>query len=245
MRIADAHSDEIHARSNLFNEGSVDKCVARFLVVADSVLNIERVAQRVVQLGTFSKAEMADPAAGEHADRQCHDVVARDHTYFGESFFRSNFDLRANPANCSRNRSAGQRRENLNGSVSCQHAHRTPASGASQIGPDDVAPGYQFEIVSVASRAATSTMIGSCGVKRYDACSSASARRSSSASSTATAPLRRSSERLVPRSAASRSSRATRSSSNCTRTSRRPMNHMVTHMNLVIASACYPRCQSR
>jgi hypothetical protein len=50
---------------------------------------------------------------------------------------------------------------------------------------------------------------------------------------------------LVPRSAASRSSRATRSSSNCTRTSRRPMNHMVTHMNLVIASACYPRCQSR
>jgi hypothetical protein len=86
-------------------------------VVVDSVLNIERVPQRVVQLGTFSKAEMANPAAGEHAYRQCHDTVAGDHTYFGESFFRANFDLRPNPANFSCNWSAGYSRENLNGSV--------------------------------------------------------------------------------------------------------------------------------
>ena len=232
-------------KSPHFYQESVGKRIARFPVVIDSVLNIERVAQRVVQLGTSSKAEMADPAAGEHAYRQRHDVVASDHTYFGESFFRANFDLRANPANCSRNRSAGHGRENLNGSVSSQHAHGTPASGASQIDPENVASGYQFGIVAVASRAATSTMIGSCGVKRYDACSSASARRSSSASSTATAPLRRSSERFVPRSAASRSSRATRSSSNCTSTSRRPMNHMVTHMHWVVASACCLGCHGR
>lgn len=185
---------------------------------------------------------MADPAAREQAKRQGHDVVASDHTHFGESFFRANFDFRANPANRSRNRSAGHGRENLNGGVSSQHAHRTPASGASEIGPDNVPPGYQFGIVSLASRAATSTTIGSCGVKRYDACSSVSARWSSSASSTATAPLRRSSERLVPRSAASRSSRATRSSSNCTSTSRRPMNHMVTHMLEVAAAACSRLC---
>lgn len=85
---------------------SVNKRRARFLAVEDSVLNIERVAQRVVQFGTFSKAEMANPAAGEHASRQCHDVVASDHTYFGESFFRANFNLGPNSANCSRNRGA-------------------------------------------------------------------------------------------------------------------------------------------
>jgi hypothetical protein len=99
-----------------------------------------------------------------------------------------------------------------------------------RIGPDVVTPAYQFGIVSLASRAATSTTIGSCGVNRYDACSSASAWRISSASRTATAPRRRSSDRLVPRSAASRSSRATRSSSNCTSTSRRAIDHMVTRM---------------
>jgi hypothetical protein len=174
---------------------------------------------------------MADGAAGEQANRKCHDVVASDHTHFGESFFGTNFDLRSYSAHRSRNRSAGHGRENLNGGISRQHTDRTPPSGASQIGPEDVAPGYQFGIVSLAKRAATSTTMGSWGVKRYDAWSSASDLRSSSASSTATAPLRRSSDRLVPRSAASRSSRATRSSSNCTSTSRRPTRHMVTHMS--------------
>jgi hypothetical protein len=178
---------------------------------------------------------MANPATGEQANRQGHDVVASDHTHFGQSLIRANFDLRANPADRSRDRSACHGRENLNGGIAGQHAHRTPASGASEIGPDDVTPRYQFGIVSLASRAATSTTIGSCGVKRYDACNSLSAWRSSSASSTATAPLRRSSDRLVPCSAASRSSRATRSSSNCTSTSRRPINHMITHMHNVAA----------
>jgi len=120
----------------------------------------------VVQFGTLSEAEMANPAAGEQANGQCHDVVASDDTRFGESFFRANFNLGANPANRSRNRSTGHGRENLNCSVSSQHAYRTPAGGTSQIGPDDVTPGYQFGVVSLASRAATSTTIGSCGVKR-------------------------------------------------------------------------------
>ena len=181
-------------------------------------------------MGTFPNSEMADPTAGEHAYRQRHYVVAGDHTHFGKSFFGANFDLRTNPTNRSCNRSTGHGRENLDGGVSGQHAHRTSASRASQISPNNVTPGYQLGIVSPASRAATSTTIGSCGVKRYDACSSVSAWRSSSASSTATAPLRRSSDRFVPRSAASRSSRKTRSSSNCTSTSRRPIHHMVTHM---------------
>jgi hypothetical protein len=173
---------------------------------------------------------MADPVTGEQVIRQRHDVVTSDHANFGESFLRSNFNFRANPANRSRYWGTRHGRENLNGSVSSQHAHWTPASGPTKIGPDDVPSGYQFGIVSLASRTAASSTIGSCGVERYDACSSASARRSSSASSTATAPLRSSSDRFVPCSTASRSSRATRSSSNCTRTSRRPINHMVAHM---------------
>jgi hypothetical protein len=199
-----------------------DALVARDRAV-DSVLDIERVAQRVVQLGTFTNSEMANPTAGEHAYWQRHYVVAGDRTHFGESFFGANFDLRANPADRSCNRSTGHGRENLDGGVSGQYAHRTSASGTSQISPNNVTSGYQFGIVSPASRAATSTMIGSCGVKRYEACSSVSAWRSSSASRTATAPLRNSSDRFVPRSAASRSSRETRSSSNCTSTSRRPI----------------------
>jgi|GEM_PF-5846654 len=188
---------------------------------------------------------MANPAAGEQGNGQCHNVVASDHTHFGESFFRANFNLRANPANRSRNWSAGHGRENLNGGVSGQHAHRTPASGASEIDPDNVTPGYQVGIIPLASRAATSTTMGSCGVKRYDACSSASAWRSSSASSTATAPLRRSSDRFVPCSTASRSSRATRSSSNCTSTWRRPMDHMVIHMHEHTATAGSLECDGR
>ena len=83
-----------------------------------SVLNIERVAQRAIQCCPLSKAEMADPISDEQVDGQCHDVVTGDHAGFGEPFLRANFNLRANPANRSRYWSAGQRRENLNGSVS-------------------------------------------------------------------------------------------------------------------------------
>src|ERR1700722_17235187 len=199
-----------------------------------SVLNIKRVAQRAVQLGAFSGAEMTNRIAREQAHRKRHDIVASYRTHFGQSFFAANFDLRANPSKRSRNRSARHCRENLDGGISRQYADWSPTRSASQIGPNYVAPGYQLGIVSLAKRAATSTTIGSCGVNRYDAWSSASDLRSSSASRTATAPRRRSSDRLVPRSAASRSSRATRSSSNCTNTSRRPMKHMITHMALAL-----------
>jgi hypothetical protein len=109
------------------------------------------------------------------------------------------------------------------------HGGRLPPE-LPRLAQNNVAPNYQLGIVSLASRAAASTTIGSWGVSRYGACNSASARRRSSASSTATARLRRSADRFVPRSAASRSSRATRSSSNCTNTSRRPIDRLVTHL---------------
>lgn len=134
--------------------------------VIESVLNIERVAQCVIQLGTLPKAETANGGAGEKAQGQRHDVVARDHTRFGQSFFGPDSNFRTYPANRSRNRSARQGRENFDGCISRQYAHRAPASRAPQVGPDDVAPGYQFGIVSLASRAATPTTIGSWGVKR-------------------------------------------------------------------------------
>jgi hypothetical protein len=49
------------------NEGGADVKFSddpeRFQEEVESVLNIERVTYRVIQLGTFSKAEMADPTA--------------------------------------------------------------------------------------------------------------------------------------------------------------------------------------
>src|ERR1019366_590778 len=92
--------------------------LTRFPDVLESVLDIKRVTYRGVQLGTFSNAEMADPAAGQQRNRQSHDVVASDHTHFGQPFFGANFDLRSNPPNSSRNRGAGDSREDLYGRVS-------------------------------------------------------------------------------------------------------------------------------
>lgn len=92
--------------------------LVRFPDVLESVLNIKRVTYRAVQLGTFSKAEMADAAVGQQRNRQSHDVVASDHTHFGQPFFGANFDLRSNPPNSSRNRGAGDSRKDLYGRVS-------------------------------------------------------------------------------------------------------------------------------
>lgn len=129
--------------------------------VVESVLNIKRVTYRVVQLGSLSGVEMAHPTAGQQRNRHSHDVVARDHAHLGQPLFGADFDLRSNPPNGSSNRNADDGREDLYGRVSSQDAHWTPTSGTSHIGPENVAPGYQLGIASVASRAATSTIIGS------------------------------------------------------------------------------------
>jgi len=154
----------------------MDERVAQDSLVVDSVLNIECVAKCTVQRDAFCEAERTDSAARQHGYGQCHDVVARDDAHLGKSFSRTNLHLRSDAANRSRNRSAGDGRENLNGGVSSQHAHETSPDGESQIDPNNVASRYQFVIVSAASRAATSTMTGSCGVNWYAACSSTSAR---------------------------------------------------------------------
>ena len=82
---------------------------------------------------------------------------------------------------------------------------------------------YQGGPVRAARRAADRSNAGSGGRRRYAAMSSRSAAARSSASITTRAPRRRSSERFVPRDEAIRSRSRTRSSSNCTSTSRRAM----------------------
>ena len=75
--------------------------------VSESIPNIERVAYRVVQLGTLSGSELADSTVGQQRKWQSHDVVASNHTHFGQALFGANLDLRSNPPNSSGDRRAG------------------------------------------------------------------------------------------------------------------------------------------
>ena len=143
---------------------------------------------------------------------------------------RPDLDLRADAADRPAERRAGHGQQHVDRRVPREHAHGATAGGMAQVGPDNVAPGYHRGTVCAASRTAASTTSGSWGMRRYAAWSSRSACRTSSASKSANAPRRRSSDRLVFRSLAKRSNLATRSSSSCTNTSRRATKHMLTPM---------------
>ncbi len=192
------------------------------LTLADSSIHdVEGVPQRLVEQGTSDVVKTTDGLIIQIDDGDRDDVVATDDTRFGKAVLGTKFYFRSDAANRSRDGSARDRCEHFDCCVACEHADRTAASGRSEVCPVDVVAGYHAGAVFAASRRADSTRAGSAGCRRYANFSARSAVARSSASRTAWAPRRISSERLVPRSAASASRRSTRSSSSWTSTSRR------------------------
>jgi hypothetical protein len=188
-----------------------------------SIRDVQRVAQGLIESSSGGLVEVADRFVVEVVERDGDDVVAADDTRLGKSVLAAELDFRSDTSNGAGDRCAGDCGEHFDRRVAGQQADGPTTSGRSEIGPVDVVASYHAGAVSAASRLADRTSAGSAGCRRYAARSSRSAAASRSASSTAWAPRRNSSERLVPRSVASASSCSTRSSSSCTSTSRRAM----------------------
>lgn len=109
---------------------------------------------------------MANRALAEHRFRHCYDVVTADDAGFRKTFVGSDLDLGAHPAEGPGDRSASNRRKDLDCGIPRQYADGTATDWSTEVGPHDVASGYHSGTVSAASRAADWTTSGSCGVRR-------------------------------------------------------------------------------
>lgn len=97
---------------------------------AESVDDVEGVAQRAIERGSGKLVETPNWFSVDVSDRDREDVVARDDARFGKPMLGTEFDLGADAPDRSRNRGTGNRSEHTNGGVSREYADwRRPAGG--------------------------------------------------------------------------------------------------------------------
>jgi len=178
-----------------------------------SVDDVQGVAERPIQLGSRTRVEVAHTIAIKGGLGHGDQVVAVDHRVIGQTVLGPHLHFRGDSADGPGYRCACQSVENGDRSVPCDDTYRPSARRRPEVGPDDVVSGYHSGAVSAASRCDASSSAASGGCFVYAAMRRSSARAHRSASRTATAPRRISSDLLSPTRRANSSSLATRSSS--------------------------------
>ena len=131
-----------------------------------SVLNVEGIAEGLVESDPAVEVEVTDGFWLEKRDRNCDQVVAADDTLIGKALIGPDFNLRADTTDRSGDRRARNRGENGDGSVTSEDADGPPPGPWAQISPDNVAALYHSGAVSEASLEAAETMAGCCGCLR-------------------------------------------------------------------------------
>ena len=126
-------------------------------------MDVEGVAQGLVEPDPAVEVEMTHSLWLEERGGNSDQVVAADDALIGKALRRPDFNFRADTTDRSGDRSACNRREDGDGSVSGEDADGSPPGWWSQVRPDDVAAFYHSGAVTDASRAAAETMAGSWG----------------------------------------------------------------------------------
>ncbi len=151
---------------NLGHRSAIDDSTRRTRAAStasQSVHDVERVAQGLVEPGPGELVEMPDRLIVEVNDRDGDDVVAADDACFRKAVLRSKQYLRSDSANGPCDRCARDGGEHVDRSVASEHADGSSTSRWSEIGPVDVVASYHAGVVSAASRRADSTSAGSAG----------------------------------------------------------------------------------
>lgn len=107
-----------------------------------SVLDVEGVAQRPVEVSARLDVEVADSIVVEERDWNRDHVVATDHAGLRQAFGRSNLHLGSDTANSPGDRCARDGGQHGERGITSQHANRSPTCRRTEIGPYDVAAGY-------------------------------------------------------------------------------------------------------
>jgi len=133
---------------------------------AQSVHDVERVAQGFVKTCPGELVEAPDRLVIEVDDRDGDDVVAVDDARFGKAVLGSEHYFRSDSTDRSSDRCARDRGEYIDRSVASEHADGSSTSRWSEIGPVDFVASYHAGVVSAASRRADWTSAGSAGWRR-------------------------------------------------------------------------------
>lgn len=185
--------------------------------------DVEGVAKGPIEFGPRTQVELAHRLLVKIGLGNGDDVVAVDHCSTGETLLGPYIHFGCDPSDDPGYGCACHLVQNRNRGIPGEDTYRPSTSRRPEVCPDDVVASYQSGAVSAASRRDASSSAASGGCFVYASMSLSSARAHSSASRTAKAARRRSSERLTSVRFASSSSLATRSSSSCTSTSRLAM----------------------
>jgi hypothetical protein len=131
-----------------------------------SVADVQGIPQRPIQRSTTHLIQPADRRWIQDRLRDREQVVAADHTDLGQALLGAHLHLRANPPDRPGYRRTRHRLEHRDRRVPGQHAYRPPTSRWPEVGPVQLPARYHPGAFSAASRAATVTIAGSCGVRR-------------------------------------------------------------------------------
>ena len=107
-----------------------------------SVLDVEGVAERVIEFDSLPEAEMTQRFRIEVALGNRQQGVAVDHARIGQAFIGPHLNFRADVADGSSDWSTGDGGEHLDGRVACEDANGSPARWRPEVSPDDVAACY-------------------------------------------------------------------------------------------------------
>jgi hypothetical protein len=134
--------------------------------VLSSVLDIEGVAQGLVEPDPGVEVEVADWFWVEERDGDGDQVVAADDALIGKALGWADFNLGTDTADRSSDGRAGDRAEDGDRRVPGEDTNGPPARGWPQVRPYDVAALYHSGAMSAASREAAETIAGSWGTFR-------------------------------------------------------------------------------
>ena len=140
--------------------------MARVYRAGPSVLNVEGVAEGLVQPDQTVEFEAAHRFGVDKRGGDRDQVVAADNTPIREALGGPDLDLGADTTNRPSDWRARDRSEDCDGSVTGDHADRPSPGRWSQVSPYDVASCYHSGAVSDARREAAETIVGSCGSLR-------------------------------------------------------------------------------
>lgn len=131
-----------------------------------SVLDVQGVAQGLVEPGPGGEVELADGFWVQDGGGDGDQVVAVDDALIGQALSGPDFDLRADTSDRSGDRRAGDSGEDCDSGVSRKYADGSPPGWWTEVSPDDVAALYHSGAVSDASLDAAETIAGSWGTLR-------------------------------------------------------------------------------
>jgi hypothetical protein len=131
-----------------------------------SVLDVEGVTEGLVEPDPGFEVELADVFWVEKRGGNGYQVVAADDAGIGNALGGPDSNLRADTADRSGDRRAGDGGEHLDGGVTGEDADGPPPGWRSQVGPNDVTALYHSGAVSEASREVAETIAGSWGNRR-------------------------------------------------------------------------------